>query len=123
MVDIVHRIAPEARIIPIIGRSLRQKGFQDSLIAGVRYAAEHDAVVVTSSMGLITQSPALRDAIDFAEQRGTLFVDVHPETIAAGAGKVRPCAPGECDARIVHSGVVSVPEHPVSPHPARTVYT
>ncbi len=123
MVDIVHRIAPEARIIPIIGRSLKQKGYQDSLIAGVRYAAEHGAVAVTSSMGPTSQSAALRDAIDFAERSGTLFVDVHPEAIAADVGKTRPCAPAECDNRIVHAGVVSVPEHPVSPHPARNVYT
>lgn len=123
MVNTVHRVAPEARIIPIIGRSLKQKGYQGSLVAGVRYAAEHGAVAVTSSMGPTTQSAALAEAIDFAERRGTLFVDVHPEMIAAGAEKTRPCVPGECDVRIVHSGIVSVPEHPVTPHPARHVYT
>jgi subtilisin family serine protease len=68
------------------------------------------------------QSQALRAAIDVAEQRGTLFVDVHPETVASGDGKTRWCAPGECDSRIVHSGIVSVPEHPLGPHPARNVY-
>ena len=123
MVNTVHAIAPEARIIPIIGRSLKQRGFQDSLIAGVRYAAEHGAVAVTSSMGTTRQSPALADAIEFAERSGTLFVDVHPETIASGEGTSRPCAPAECDGRIVHAGVVSVPEHPVKPDPSRNVYT
>ena len=33
------------------------------------------------------------------------------------------CGVGECDGRIVHAGVVSVPEHPVTPHPSRDVYT
>jgi hypothetical protein len=123
MVDIVHRIAPEARIIPIVGRSLKQAGYQESLILGIRYAAEHGAVAVTSSMGPVTQSPALREAIDFAEQHGTLFVDVHPENVAAAGGKFTLCGAGECDRRIVHPGVVSVPEHPVQPHPSRDVYT
>jgi subtilase family protein len=123
MVEIVHRVAPEARIIPIIGRSMRQKGYQESLIQGIRYAAEHGAAAVTSSMGPVTQSQALRDAIDFAEQRGTLFVDVHPENVAADGVTFTVCAAGRCDPRIVHAGVVSVPEHPVQPHPSRDVYT
>jgi subtilase family protein len=123
MVDILHRIAPEARIIPIIGRSLKHAGYQDTLIQGIRYAAQHGAVAVTSSMGPVTQSQALRDAIDFAEQQGTLFVDVHPENVAAKGEKFTLCAVGECDPRIVHSGVVSVPEHPVKPHASRDVYT
>lgn len=123
MVDIVHRIAPEAKIIPIIGRSLKHQSFQDYLVQGIRYAAEHGAVAVTSSMGEVAQSQALRDAIDFAEQRGTLFVDVHPEEVAANGDAFTPCGAGECDPRIIHTGVVSVPEHPVHPHPSRQVYT
>jgi len=123
MVNLVHHIAPEARIIPIIGRSLKHAHYQESLVQGIRYAAERGAVAVTSSMGSATSSQALRDAVDFAEQRGTLFVDVHPENVAASGEKVRMCGAGECDGRIVHAGVVSVPEHPVKPHPSRDVYT
>lgn len=123
MVDIVHRIAPEARIIPIIGRGLKQRGHQDALVRGIRYAADHGAVAVTSSMGPTDQTPALREAIDDAEAKGTLFVDVHPENIAAAGETLKLCSPGECDARIVHAGIVSVPEHPARPHPSRDVYT
>lgn len=123
MVEIVHRIAPDARIIPIIGRSLKQRSYQDALVRGIRYAAEHGATAVTSSMGPTDQTDALREAIDFAEERGTVFVDVHPENIAADGEKPKACAPGACDARIIHAGVVSVPEHPARPHPSRDVYT
>lgn len=123
MVDIVHRIAPEARIIPIIGRSLKHAGYQESLVEGIRYAAEHDAVAVTSSMGPVNRSEVLSAAVDLAEQRGTLFVNVHPENLAAKGEKFRMCGTGECDGRIVHAGVVSVPEHVVKPHPSRDVYT
>lgn len=123
MVGIVHRIAPGARIIPIIGRSLAQRSYQESIAGGIRYAAEHGAVAVASSMGPVKQTPELREAIDFAERRGTLFVDVHPELVPAPDGRFRPCRSGECDARVVHPGVVSVPVHPVAPDSARDVYT
>jgi hypothetical protein len=123
MVDTVHRVAPEARIIPIIGRSLKQRGLQDTLIQGIRYAAEHGAAAVTSSMGTARQSQALQEAIDDAERRGTLFVDVHPEDVAVPGQPFVPCRVNECDRRIVHAGIVSVPEHPASPHPSRDVYT
>lgn len=123
MVDIVHRVAPEARIMPIIGRRLGPSGYQDFLVQGIRYAADHGAVAVTSSMGPATYSRQLRDAIAFAEERGTLFVDVHPENVAVDAGTFQPCTAGQCDSRIVHAGIVSVPEHPVRPDPARDVFT
>jgi len=123
MVDIVHKVAPEARIIPIIGRSLKGGGYQDALVQGIRYAAEHGAVAVSSSMGTVNQTDALRDAIAFAESRGTVFVNVHPENVSGTREKFTPCAVDACDARIVHAGIVSVPEHPTNPHPARLVYT
>jgi hypothetical protein len=123
MVDIVHQIAPDAKIIPIIGRSLKQASLQDSVPLGIRYAAEHGATVVTSSMGPVTQSQALRDAIDFAEPRGALFVNVHPENVAAEGEDFRPCRESECDPRIVRAGIVSVPEHPVKPDPSRLICT
>ena len=122
MVDIVHRVAPEARIIPIIGRSLNRTDFQEALIQGIRYAAEHGAVAVTNSMGAVRESDGLRQAVGFAEQRGTLFVDVHPEDVAHLGEESRPCGAGDCDPRIVHAGVVSVPSHHVAPDPARDVY-
>lgn len=123
MVETVHRVAPEARIIPIIGRSLKRRGFQEALVQGIRYAAEHGAVAVSSSMGTADQSDALRAAIDFAEARGTLFLNVHPENVNVGGEEFKPCGVGVCDARIVHAGIVSVPEHPTKPNPSRLVYT
>lgn len=123
MVDIVHRVAPDASIMPIIGRSLRSGSYQDPLVRGIRYAAEHGAVAVSSSMGPVDQGGALRAAIDFAEQHGTVFVNVHPENVAAPGAKFTPCDPASCDPRIVRAGIVSVPEHPTKPNPARLVFT
>ncbi|MHB0962952.1 MAG: S8 family serine peptidase [Gemmatimonadaceae bacterium] len=123
MVDIVHRVAPDARIMPIIGKSLKNRGYQDALVQGIRYAAEHGAAAVSSSMGTADQTDALRAAIDFAESRGTLFINVHPEDVAVGDERFTPCGVGVCDTRIVHAGIVSVPEHPTKPNEARLVYT
>lgn len=122
MAEIVHRVAPEARIIPINARTLKQRGYDEYLVKGIRYAAEHGAVAATSSMGPTRQSPELLAAIDAAEARGLLFVDVHPEMIADAGGKLRPCADITCDPRIVRAGIVSVPQHLVAPDPSRDVY-
>lgn len=122
MVRIVRHVAPEAGIMPIIARA-SGRAYQDQVIEGIRYAADHGAVAVTNSMGLVTASPALRAAIDYAEERGTLFVDVHPENTVAVPDSFVGCQAGACDARIVHAGIVAVPEHPLRPNSARDVYT
>lgn len=121
MVDIVHAVAPEAQIIPIIGRGKGDE-YQGYLIQGIRYAAEHGAVAVSSSMGLVDQTVELRAAIDFAEQHGTIFVNVHPENTAARGEPFAPCTAVSCDSRIVHTGIVSVPGHLTRPGDARLVY-
>jgi hypothetical protein len=122
MAKIVHAVAPNARIIPINARSLKQRDYQVFLMQGIRYAADHGALAVTSSMGPAIQSDALRAAIDYAHERGTIFVNVHPERIVTGDG-TRPCGAKECDPRILRAGIVSVPEHTLSPDPARDLYT
>lgn len=123
MVGIVHAVAPEASIMPIIARGLKHRGFADTLPQGIRYAADHGAAVVTSSMGQMVSSPELRDAVEYALARGCLFVDVHPELVAEPGAEPRPCTPGECLEAIVHTGIVGVPTHPTRPEDARDVYT
>lgn len=121
MVDIVHAVAPEASIMPIIGRSLK-KGYADTLPAAIRYAADHGATVVTSSMGTARDEKVLRDAVEYARAKGCVFVDVHPEIVTDATGRERFCRRGECSETIIHAGVVSVPAHPVKPNDARDVY-
>jgi hypothetical protein len=123
MAEIVHRVAPDAKVIPINARSLKQRDYQDCLVRAIRYAADHGAAAVTSSMGPTRQTPELLAAVAYAEQRGTLFIDVHPEVIATAGATPRPCGIGECDPRIVRTGIVSVPDHPSRSEPTRDVYT
>lgn len=121
MVDIVHAVAPEASIMPIIARSLKQ-GYAEVLPAAIRYAADHGATVVTSSMGLVADNQELRAAVEYARAKSCIFVDVHPEVVTDETGKERQCRRGECSEAIIHAGVVAVPAHPVKPNDARDVY-
>jgi len=123
MAEIVHRIAPKSKIIPIRARNLETGIYEEYLIKGIYYAADHGAVTVSSSMGPLEQSDVLKEAIDYAEQRGMIFVDVHPEYIVGEDGKSRGCKTGECDERIIHTGIVSVPDHPTIPELNRDIYT
>lgn len=123
MAEIVHTIAPDVEIIPIRARKLGSEDYEDYLIAGIRYAADHGATAVTSSMGPLSQSAALDSVIAYAEERGTIFIDVHPETVKTANGEIRECAPNECCKLIIHPGVVSVPDHHAQPEPNRDIYT
>jgi hypothetical protein len=127
MAEIVHQIAPGAKIIPIRARtgkdSLDEDGRQEYekyLVKGIRFAADQGAVAVTNSMGRVTHCKELEDAIDYAEQKGTVFIDVHPERIVKGT-QTRE-SNNRCDHRIIHTGVVSVPKYPTKPKARRDIY-
>jgi hypothetical protein len=131
MAEIVHKVAPKAKIIPIRARPSSEKGewgtdgraaYEKYLIEGIRYAADHGAAAVTNSMGPVTQCKELEEAIDYAEQRGTIFVDVHPEYAKYTKESMRPAEPNQLDKRIIRSGVVSVPKHAAKPEARRNIY-
>jgi hypothetical protein len=121
MAELVHQVAPGAKIIALMSRpgraDKREKDgrypYEKYLVQGIRFAADHGAVAVTCSMGPVTQCQELKEAIDYAESKGTIFIDVHPEE------KTKPDA---LDPRIIHPGLVSVPKHRARPEPARTLY-
>jgi len=131
MAEIVHRIAPEAKIIPIRARPSKKpednaktnrQAYEKYLIEGIRFAADQGAVAVTNSMGPVKHSEELKAAIDYAERKGTVFINVHPEYILFTKETYEVCAPDEIDRRIIHPGLVSVPKYPVDPEPGRDVY-
>ena len=131
MAELVHAIAPEAKIMPIRARPLcafedrskcDQQAYEKYAIEGIRLAADHGAVAVTSSMGPLEHSAELLAAIDYAESRGTLFINVHPEYAVYNEETYEACALGDCSDKIFHAGIVSVPDHPTEPNPLRDVY-
>jgi hypothetical protein len=114
MAQCVRQAAPACKIIPIRCRT-RKNDFQQYLVKGIRYAADHGAVAVTSSMGPLTNSAELREAVDYAEAKGTLFINVHP-VFEAGSDWC------ELNQKVVISGVVSVPRHRAHPESDRDVF-
>jgi len=49
-------------------------GYMDDVIAGIEYAADHGARVLNLSLGSITNSSALQDAVNYARNRGATVV-------------------------------------------------
>jgi hypothetical protein len=119
MAEIVHQTAPACKIIPIRARKDKYD-YEQYLIKGIRYAADHGAVAVSSSMGPLDETEELREAVEYAEKKGTLFINVHP------IGKYGKWAewktePDKTDCQIVCSGPVSVPWHAVPSESGRDV--
>ena len=119
MAEIVHTIAPGAKIIPIQTRGEKVL-YQEFVSSAIIYAADHGSVAVTSSMGPLIYTKEIAEAIDYAESKGTIFIDVHPELKITENGKKEYCL---CDSKIIHTGIVSVPDHQVEPDSLRNLYT
>jgi hypothetical protein len=119
MAEIVHIIAPEAKIIPIQTRG-QKVSYQKYVSGAIIYAADNGAIAITNSMGPLIYTSEIAEAIDYAESKGTIFIDVHPEIKIAENGQKEYCL---CDPRIIHTGIVSVPAYPVEPDSLRNVYT
>ena len=132
MAQIVHDTAPQAKVIPIRARPSGREDdrapdgrqvFETYLIQGIRYAADHGAVAVTNSMGPVKACDDLRAAIDYAEQKGTLFINCHPEYAVYTKDAFTPASGDDVDDRIIHTGIVSVPKYPRRVGPGRDIYT
>lgn len=134
MAEIIHKIAPGAKIIPIRCRPASKKSdpkspvnqpYEKYVAEGIRYAADHGAAAVTSSMGPLRQTKELTDAVNYAKKKGTVFIDVHPEYSGFMDGKIVFCDSTELNHLIIHPGIVSVPAHPRKKIPGiyRDLYT
>jgi len=131
MAQIIRDVAPQAKIIPIRARPNSKEGdrdqdgrqvYEEYLTKGIRYAADQGAVAVTNSMGPVKHCDELRAAIDYAEQKGTIFINCHPEYLVYTKDTFKPCDPNDCDKRIIHTGIVSVPKYPRRIGPGRDIY-
>ena len=120
MAQMVHQTAPACKIIPIRARTAKED-FQQYLIKGIRFAADHGAVAVTSSMGPLTNTAELREAVDYAEKKGTLFINVHPIGEMGRWGEQKREA-DETDRQMLCTGLVSVPAHRATPERGRDIY-
>jgi len=70
----IYGVAPKAKLmaIKVCGNSGMCWG--DDIVAGIRYAAENGANIISMSFGGNTQSSLIKDVIDYAVNKGVLVV-------------------------------------------------
>jgi subtilase family protein len=71
---VVHLVAPTARIMPLKAFDDSGEGYTSSIIRALHYAAQNGAKVVNMSFSRPTASNELKNALDFASNRGLVLV-------------------------------------------------
>jgi len=71
---IVHLVAPRAKILPLKAFSSDGTGKLSHIIAALYYAIQHNANVVNMSFDLSSPSPALSQAVSYANKAGVVLV-------------------------------------------------
>jgi len=71
---LVHLIAPTAKILPL--KAFRGDGTSDlnGIVRAIYYAADHGANVISMSFEIPQSSPALRNAVSYAQNKGVFLV-------------------------------------------------
>lgn len=63
-----------ARIMPVKVLNSGGSGYMSDVIDGMRYAADHGAQVLNLSLGSITTSQALQDAVDYSRSKSAVVI-------------------------------------------------
>jgi len=71
---LVHLVAPKAKILPLKAFSADGTGKLSDIVAALYYAAQHNANVVNMSFDVSTPSPALTQAVAYANRAGLILV-------------------------------------------------
>jgi subtilisin family serine protease len=71
---LVHLAAPRAQILPLKAFSSNGTGYLSNIVAALYYAVQHKANVVNMSFDVSTSSPALNQAVAYANQNGLILV-------------------------------------------------
>jgi subtilisin family serine protease len=71
---LVHLAAPTAKILPLKAFSSSGTGYLSNIIAALYYAVQHQANVVNMSFDLSTPSPALSQAVSYANHANVVLV-------------------------------------------------
>ena len=71
---LIHRIAPEARIMPLKAFRADGSASLSDIVRAIRYAADHGANVISMSFSFSAPSAELQAAILYAANRGVLCV-------------------------------------------------
>src|SRR5260370_4398179 len=71
---LVHLAAPTAKILPLKAFTASGTGYLSNIIAALYYAVQHKANVVNMSFDLATPSPALSQALSYANRATVILV-------------------------------------------------
>src|SRR5260370_7118679 len=71
---LVHLVAPKAKILPLKAFSSNGTGNLSNIVAALYYAVQNKANVVNMSFDLSYPSPALSQAISYANKAGVVLV-------------------------------------------------
>jgi subtilisin family serine protease len=71
---LVHLAAPSAKILPLKAFSADGTGYLSNIIAALYYAVQHKANVVNMSFDLSAPSPALSQAVSYANRANVVLV-------------------------------------------------
>ena len=71
---LIHLVAPNAKILPLKAFSANGTGYLSNIVAALYYAAQNHANVANMSFDLTSSSPALSDAINYANNAGMILV-------------------------------------------------
>jgi subtilisin family serine protease len=91
---VIHLVAPQANIMPLKAFSADGSGFASDVLRAIYYAADHNANVLNMSFDFSDSSPELKQAIDYANNRGIICVaavgnnGIHTMVYPAGLSQV-----------------------------------
>jgi subtilisin family serine protease len=71
---LIHLVAPKAKILPLKAFSSDGTGELSNIISALYYAVQHHANVVNMSFDLASSSPALNQAVTYANKAGVVLV-------------------------------------------------
>jgi subtilisin family serine protease len=71
---VVHLVAPKAKILPLKAFSANGTGYLSNIVAALYYAVQHNANVVNMSVDLSMPSPALSQAVSYANRANVVLV-------------------------------------------------
>ncbi|HXN50810.1 MAG TPA: S8 family serine peptidase [Candidatus Acidoferrum sp.] len=71
---VVHLVAPDAKILPLKAFSSDGTGYLSNIVAALYYAVQHKANVVNMSFDISTPSPALAQAVSYANRANVVLV-------------------------------------------------
>ncbi|MEO8369188.1 MAG: S8 family serine peptidase [Candidatus Solibacter sp.] len=71
---LIHLIAPDAKIMPLRAFGADGSATISQIVAAIYYAVDHNADVINMSFSVTQDSPALREALEYAASKGLVLV-------------------------------------------------